>query len=607
MVFTETAAHEPPHARAELARFVTRLRAGYGAVRARGGAATGVADECLVSLELADSALRLRGLRDARPVQIAVIGPTQTGKSTVVNLLLGDACAAVSPLAGFTVHAQGFSLGADIQGAWTEAVFPDWRRNLNGALDRSELGVFALTQVERTGPTPRSSASEIRDCVVWDTPDFDSIESAHYRKAVLECAALADVLVLVVSKEKYADLSVWRMLHLLDPLTIQLVVCLNKMTPDAEAAIRASLLERLAGLRTERTGIPVVSLPYRSGFGMATDAAAEAGPLREAVAKSAAAGAAARAPAGLVSYLRAHWAEWLAPVEAERAARRAWSQCVRIETQSALTAYRDEYLEHPQRYDAFRRATAELLSLLELPGVGGALETVRRVVTWPARAIVSAGKGLLQSSGRAPAARRNSEQAVLDALGERLTTSLLREAMRQAATPEVSSEFWRALVDRIVQEQARLRSEVQSAGERARDAFQPEISAAAGRLYELLRERPALLNSLRAARATTDLAGIVLAVKTGGLHVNDLLLAPAMFALTSLLTEGALGGYMTHVVSDLKRRQYEHMKSRLFEQDWPRIFADAGESLSDRRLFGISADEADEATKLLAQWEGGNA
>ena len=67
--------------------------------------------------------------------------------------------------------------------------------------------------------------------VFWDTPDFDSLAAAEYRRGVLETAALADLYLLVLSKEKYSDLSVWNMLKLLSPLGRPLIICLNKSTP----------------------------------------------------------------------------------------------------------------------------------------------------------------------------------------------------------------------------------------------------------------------------------------------------------------------------------------------------------------------------------------
>ncbi|MGZ8137515.1 MAG: GTPase, partial [Methylococcaceae bacterium] len=43
-----------------------------------------------------------------QPLQIAIVGPTQAGKSSLVNVLLNSQIAGVSPLAGYTIHPQGF-------------------------------------------------------------------------------------------------------------------------------------------------------------------------------------------------------------------------------------------------------------------------------------------------------------------------------------------------------------------------------------------------------------------------------------------------------------------------------------------------------------------
>ena len=53
----------------------------------------------------------------------------------------------------------------------------------------------------------------------------------------------------------------------------------------------------------------------------------------------------------------------------------------------------------------------------------------------------------------------------------------------------------------------------QPGAQQQREDFAPVIHAAANRLYETLREKPVVLNTLRAARATTDLAAIALGLK----------------------------------------------------------------------------------------------
>ena len=63
---------------------------------------------------------------------------------------------------------------------------------------------------------------------VWDTPDFDSVDSLHYSVSVLRAIALADLVVFVVSKEKYADKSVWNLLRLLRDLNVPVIPVMNK-------------------------------------------------------------------------------------------------------------------------------------------------------------------------------------------------------------------------------------------------------------------------------------------------------------------------------------------------------------------------------------------
>ena len=58
----------------------------------------------------------------------------------------------------------------------------------------------------------------------------------------------------------------------------------------------------------------------------------------------------------------------------------------------ALLIYQRDYLNHPQHYETFNKALAELLTLLELPGVAKALAGLRKVITWPMRTIFRIGK-----------------------------------------------------------------------------------------------------------------------------------------------------------------------------------------------------------------------
>ena len=559
----------------------------------------------LAALQLAEAALRDLAAVDGpgtRPPQVAVMGPTQVGKSTVVNLLLGRRIAEVSPLAGFTIHPQGFALPspqADL--AWIAPFFPGWERLESAALSRDKLDSYTLRRL--TGDTPGMAPGT----VVWDTPDFDSFKAHSYQRGVLEVAALADVIVLVVSKEKYADLSVWKTLQLLEPLQRSLVVCLNKTGEDARDVLVAALRARLAELTSRADAIEVITMPYCPGLDklVTTAPPREAAELRAALQRTLAGDDdRGRRAAGAHRLLQQHWSAWMEPVRAELEAAREWEKSVDTAIGQALIAYRDEFLEHPQRFDTFRLAILELLQLLELPGLARSLSRIRQALTWPARQLLDSRRmktltGRLR--GRA-AHDLPGEELVLRDLLEHLLTSLSRDALRRGTSQGPDRAFWQALGLRLAERHAELTGQFAAAAHRHHLAFHSEIESAAHDLYANLQQKPALLNTLRAARLTMDAAAIALALKTGGVGLNDLLFAPAMVSLTSLLTEGALGSYMTHVAARLKQRQYAAVERDIFNGPVRDALRGLAGNLEAPGLFGISRPEYAAAEQALAEW-----
>ena len=153
------------------------------------------------SLAYADALLRHQYMReqlDDLPPQIVVIGPTQAGKSTLINALLGVEAAEASPLAGFTRHAQGFT-PADINNnlmASIQSLLPDWHPLPMERLSNKDLNSFSVSQL------PATHHFNHDHFLLWDTPDFDSVNSRDYRATVPTLCAMADVVVLIVSKEK---------------------------------------------------------------------------------------------------------------------------------------------------------------------------------------------------------------------------------------------------------------------------------------------------------------------------------------------------------------------------------------------------------------------
>jgi GTPase SAR1 family protein len=594
----------PPTAagRETLARLIARLVQHYR--RASPGLSPDELTPRLAALQLAEAALRelaaVNGPR-SRPPQVAVMGPTQVGKSTVVNLLLGRRTAEVSPLAGFTIHPQGFALppqGTDL--AWIAPFFPGWECVESAAPGRDKLDCYSLRGL--SGDTPGIPPGT----VVWDTPDFDSFRAHSYQRGVLEVAALADVIVLVVSREKYADLSVWKTLKLLEPLERPMVVCLNKTGEDAREVLVAALRTRLAELTPRAATIEVIAMPYCPGIDklVTTAPPREAAELRAALQRTLAGSDRSRRAAGVQRLLQQHWTTWMEPVRAELEATGKWEHSVDTAIGQALEAYRDEFLEHPQRFDTFRLAILELLQLLELPGLAKSLSRIRQALTWPARQLLGS-RHLRTLTGRLRGRVSHDlpgEELVLRDLLEQLLTSLSRDALRRGAAQAPDTAFWQALGLRLAERHEELTAQFAAAAHHHHLAFQAEIERAARELYENLQQKPALLNALRAARLTTDAAGVALALKTGGVGLNDLLFAPAMVSLTSMLTEGALGSYMTHVAGRLKQRQYAAVEQQIFDNPVREALRGLAGRLEAPGLFGISRPEYAAAEQALAEW-----
>jgi GTPase SAR1 family protein len=495
----------------------------------------------LVSLRLAESALQkseLLARHPEHPIQIAVIGPTQVGKSSVTNLLLGTDLARVSPLAGFTVHPQGFSLGTEGI-AWAAAYFGQSPTPLD-RLSAERYDAYALTDAGGAGHT-------LAPAVVWDTPDFDSVDADDYRAGVLRTVALADVVLLVVSKDKYADQTVWDTMRLLEPLGQPTAICLNKVPDESAAALSRSLEEKWRSVR-EDAPAPVVVLPYLEKGPGALTAARNAldGVLRHCIARV----HREAQEAHCRELLRRHWSAWTAPARIEHAALAEWRRHVEEATAAGLAVYQRDFLDHPQHYETFQRALAELLTLLEIPGVARALMTARSIVTWPVRQLSRLGRSLSGYKGEA-----GQEIAVLRQAVDHLLLQLGEIALERAEEAGAMRDWWQEVAQLLRREQ-RLQADRSYAAITAyHRAFQPEIEHTARQLYDRLREHPAILNSLRATRLTTDAAALAMALHTGGIGVQDFVLAPAILSLTSLLAESALGHYLSRAEAELKQRQ----------------------------------------------------
>lgn len=513
------------------------------------------------------------------PLQIGIVGPTQAGKSTLVNLLTDSDAAGISARAGFTVHAQGFGLSLSEEELLSIGTVLDPMVRVSvDALAQENLDAYLLEPV-----TPGPNAL-LDNMVVWDSPDFDSIEAKGYRAAVLYTLALADVLVLMVSKDKYGDKSVWDMLALMLPLDKPIVAVINKLDDRDSAAVLRSFRERFSTQFPGHSPPTVVALPYLSEA--ADFSPHQLDPLGDALAHAQHISDRQRLRPAMERFIDQNWSRWIEPAQHENSAKRAWEIAVDNTLDEAFAQYESRYLNDDSRNDTFNKALVELLDLLEIPGIAASLQKTREVVTWPVRKLL--GMGLSAVRGESEAAPpADLEQDVLASVQAHVMTNLQGIAIDAQQDHPDQERWWHALTQELRAQRDPIKASFDLHALEYQEDFEPRIEAAAQRLYQQLETQPRLLNSLRAARVTTDAAAVALAVKSGGIAPADLLIAPAMLSVTTLLTESALGHYMATVKAELKREKGEEVRRRIFDEVLRAALLDLPKSMNQSDLLGL--------------------
>ncbi len=535
-------------------------------------------------LTLAESFLRKgQMLHDTTgyPLQIAVVGPTQAGKSSLVNVLLISNAANVSPLAGYTMHPQGFCNGVAISECgglqWYFGRFQQMEQN---QLPKDRHDCYSLS--ENT-----ANSSHLPKSVLWDTPDFDSIDSANYREGVIRTVALADMVILVVSKEKYADQSVWDIMADIEALQQPTLICLNKLAEGSETLLTDSLKDKWRQVRNDE--MPnVVPLYYQKQDGKPVwPNPQELHRLAKQINRK-------NHPRLEQELLQKYWQSWLKPVLAEHSSLNDWQGLVDHAIKEGLDSYQRDYLNHPHHYETFQHALAELLSLLEIPGLAGILANTRRLLTWPVRKMMSLGKKRLHI------ADSSQEITLLNQIAEHVLIQLADKLLNQAEQNR-QSQWWKEFSVLLRTQRANILKDFSIAAQHYNLSFQEEVENTANRLFHKLEEQPALLNSLRATRVTADAAVIALALHTGGIGMHDLVIAPAMLTVTSFLAESALGSYMNHVESELKQRQLAAVKQALFTDSMKLKLLELSGQLSSVTYFNISPEQLQQAESQLKE------
>ncbi|MCK5889494.1 MAG: GTPase domain-containing protein [Methylococcales bacterium] len=510
------------------------------------------------------------------PLQIVVIGPTQAGKSSISNLILNTDLAKASPLAGYTVHPQGFCHQVTVDDCiGLKSYFGRFQQLTLGQLDVEKHDCYSLTDDNISSPL-------LPESVFWDTPDFDSIDSVDYREGVIRTIALADIIVLVVSKEKYADQSVWEMMSAIEAFHQPTLICINKLAEGTEDLIINSLKDKWQHARQDTFPDTVPMFYQKETRSPEWPEAANDQFVKL---------------ARIVSHkkhldyqdelLNKYWHQWLEPVVAEHEAEALWRSLVDQCVEEAVVEYKRDFLDHPHYYETFQNTIIELLSLLEVPGFASVLTKTRRVLTWPLRKLMSLGKKIISPDSQ--------EEAILNQIGEHLLISLSDQLLEKIDSDTKQSKWWKDSYCLVREKKEGLLEDYEEAVDGYLVDFQDDVHKAANKLYNKLSEQPILLNSLRATRVTTDLAAIVLILETGGIGVHDLIITPAMLAITSLLTESAIGSYISKVEAELKRHQLKTVKEGLFVASLQQTLYALPEQLSKNGRFNISPEQLKQA------------
>jgi hypothetical protein len=195
-------------------------------------------------------------------------------------------------------------------------------------------------------------------------------------------------------------------------------------------------------------------------------------------------------------------------------------------------------------------------------------------------------------------ANTSHEVALLKQLAEHTLVQLVDKLLDHAEYSQ-QSQWWKALNSVLRAQRAGLLQDFAEAAQNYHIDFQQDVEHTAQQLYHKLQQQPIVLNTLRTTRVTADAAVIAFTLYTGGIGVQDLVIAPAMLTVTSLLTESAIGSYMHKIENELKQQQFNTVKHTLFIDSLAKRLLALPEQLSTLTYFNISLASLSAAEQQL--------
>lgn len=536
----------------------------------------------------------------ATPLHLVVVGGAGTGKSTIVNFLVGHAVAEANPQAGYTRHPTAYLLG-QTPTTWTGHLgFLGPLRKLDQVTPANlDEDVYQVRRVEG------SNANPLGDAVVWDCPDMTTWAAGGYVSRLIEAAGLADVIIYVASDERYNDEVPTQFLHLLVRCGKPVVVVLTKMNESQAPALIEHFTREVLGRLPPGPGgvpaVPVLAVPYLPASALADPAKGSAAYriplLNQVMVLADPAHARQRSVQHALQYLSTAGGELLSVARQDLAALDGWRALVQASRTSFDERYRNEFL-NGEGFRRFDEARDRLLDLLELPGAGRVFAMVLGVLRFPYRTV----RGLISKALTRPPAVNMGEAQVLENALRAWLDELRAEAIRRTEAhslwKHVSKGFGSGLGDQATE---RFRHDVRSFQMSSAD----EIEAAARAVTAGLEANPAGLGTLRAGKLLLDAVAIVLAFVLGGFEWLTLLYIPVFVSVGHQGVELLVRQYVESRRAAIRKHKMAQVSERIsaplaeWLTQWPATGGSAYEKLQS--ILTRIPDSIHQIKTLIAQ------
>jgi hypothetical protein len=527
----------------------------------------------------------------AKPLHIAVVGGAGTGKSTIVNFLLGAVVAEANPQAGFTRHPVAYVTGNEpLTWCSQPGLLGKLQRLVNPSPSSLDEDVYQVRRIQRpthspapattaaapataaspavtaAAPLPSASKTEplpgptpmLEDFVVWDCPDMTTWAAVNYVSRLLEVAGLADIIVYVASDERYNDAVPTQFLRLLLEAGKPVVIVLTKMRPSEVEPLLAHFRQEVLGrIAADNPKLPrmaaLLAVPHLKPEELADPlgrAASYRIPIINQIKVIAEPPESARKRVirSSTHFLRTQGESLLQAARNDLRAVEGWCQAVQAGQDEFIDRLQREHLA-TKKFPRFDEAMERLMESLELPGPGKLISGL----FWLLRTPYTVARSLLARIMARPEGLQLPEREVLDAGFQAWIDRLRATALRQANTHPIWQHIHQGFEANLAEETRQKFQDQLRAYERQ---VASEVDRVAQGVYLDLDKNPALLNTLRVLKLSLDLSATLIALfGFGGINEWDLLLVPLAAALSHQLFELVCRGYIIGKREQTRARQ----------------------------------------------------